>query len=358
MDIITTKTAYSQVNNLLFKSYLPNIIYSAIEVGIFDQLAKGPKSCVQLAKLLNAEANITESLLEVLHAIDYLKRKDYTYSLTDLAKEYLTQESEVNQITAVKQFTSTEGPFANLTAALKGKVPEFNQNAWSSEEAIRSIEQGSKAGALQYVLSFVKDLPEFIKARKMCDFAGNSGYYSYAFLSENSNLQSHVYDLKEVCKISKRIKKDEKGFNRVSYHSFDLNNNDEFGEAYDFFFSSHFLYKYDSSKKLVGLLKKINKSMKMGALFVSNHMTGKASGENYLTLCIVELMTRAMGFPTHSVAEDFLKDALTEAGFECRYENAPDERIAYPGMIIAAIKVSEVEDETVPSKDLSASMLK
>ncbi|WP_321281915.1 methyltransferase dimerization domain-containing protein [Marinifilum fragile] len=357
MDIIKTKTAYSQVNNLLFKSYLPNIIYSAIEVGIFDQLAKGPKSCVQLAKLLNVEANITESLLEVLYAIDYLKRKAYIYSLSDLAKEYLTQESEVNQIAAIKEFTSTEGPFANLTAALKGSVPEFNQDAWSSEDAIRRIEQASKAGSLQYVLSFVKNLPEFKKARKMCDFAGNSGYYSYAFLNENQSLHSHVYDLQAVCNISERIKTVEKDYNRVTYHSFDLNKDDEFGEAYDFFFSSHFLYKYNSSTKLVGLLKKINKSMKMGGLFVSNHMNGKGGGENYLTLCIVELMTRAMGFPTHSLSEDFLKDALTESGFECRYENAPDERIAYPGMIIAAIKVSEVEDEVVSQQDTNRSVL-
>jgi hypothetical protein len=342
MNIPRPKTAYSTINNLLYKSYLPNIIYSAIEVGVFDQLAQKAMSCVELSKVLKTNTNITESLLEVMLAIGYLERKQYSYTITQLAKEYLTQQSEINQIEGIKEFFTGQGPFANLTAALKGHVPEFDQAAWSTENAIKIIEQGSKAGSLQNVLSFVTNLPEFKKAKKMCDFAGNSGYYSYGFLGENSDLYAHVYDLEEVCKISTRIKKEERDYNRVSYHSFDLNRNDDFGKDYDFFFSSHFLYKYDSSEKLIALLKKINRSMKMGGLFVSNHINGKANGDQKLTLCIVELMTRAMGFPTHCLPEGFLKDALSEAGFECRYDSAPDNNIAYPCMIVAAVKMSEV----------------
>lgn len=84
--------------------------------------------------------------------------------------------------------------------------------------------------------------------------------------------------------------------------------------------------------------------MKMGGLFVSNHMNGKASGDHYLTLCMIELMTRSMEYPTHSVPEDLLKNALLASGFECGYAKVPDENIAYPSMIVAAIKVSEVDE--------------
>jgi hypothetical protein len=52
MNIPRPKTAYSTINNLLYKSYLPNIIYSAIEVGVFDQLAQKAMSCVELSKVL------------------------------------------------------------------------------------------------------------------------------------------------------------------------------------------------------------------------------------------------------------------------------------------------------------------
>lgn len=342
MKLPETKTAYSEIHNLMYKSYLPNIIYAAIETGIFEQLAMEPMSCEKLSDVLETNERLTESLLDVLIAIGYLERKQSLYTLTDLAKEYLIQQSEVNQIGAIKEFVSKEGPFANLRQALKGVVPEFNQDAWSTEESIRGIEQGAKAGSLQNVLDFVKDLPEFKEAKKMCDFAGNSGYYAYAFLNENPVLHAHVYDLKEVCKISEEIKKNESDFKRVSYHSFDLNADDGFGKGYDFFFSSHFLYKYDSSEKLVSLLKKINKSMKTGGLFVSNHLDGKVNGDDHLTLCIVELMTRSMGFPTHCLQEDFLKAALAESGFEVQYRKAPDNCLAYPCLLLGAVKTKEV----------------
>lgn len=355
MKLPRTKTAYSEIHNLLYKSYLPNIIHTAIETGIFEQLAMESMSCAKLSNVLEINERVTESLLDVLIAIDYLERKQYLYTPTELAKEYLTQSSEVNQIGAIKEFVSKEGPFANLRQALKGDMPEFDQSLRSTEESIRGIEQGAKAGSLQNVLAFVKDLPEFKKAKKMCDFAGNSGYYSYAFLNENSDLHAHVYDLEEVCNISERIKKEERDNQPVFYHPFDLSRNDDFGKGYDFFFSSHFLYKYDSPEKLISLLKKINKSMKMGGLFVSNHINGKVNGDHHLSLCIIELMTRAMGFPTHRLPEGFLKDALLDAGFECRYENVPDENIAYPCMLLAAVKVSEVEEKKTGVKDGIAS---
>ncbi|MEA3505514.1 MAG: methyltransferase type 12, partial [Bacteroidota bacterium] len=65
---------------------------------------------------------------------------------------------------------------------------------WSTEESIKDVEQGSKAGAIQNVVNFVKEIPEFKQAKKMCDFAGNSGYYSFSFLNENKNLYASVYD--------------------------------------------------------------------------------------------------------------------------------------------------------------------
>lgn len=124
-----------------------------------------PMSCEKLSDVLETNERLTESLLDVLIAIGYLERKQSLYTLTDLAKEYLIQQSEVNQIGAIKEFVSKEGPFANLRQALKGVVPEFNQDTWSTEESIRGIEQGAKAGSLQNVLDFVKDLPEFKEAK-------------------------------------------------------------------------------------------------------------------------------------------------------------------------------------------------
>jgi len=343
MKLLQVTSPYSTIHNLLCKSYLPNIISAALSIGIFDQLSKKEMSCSALADILKIDERITDSLLEVLVTIDFLEKKENNYALTLLSKEYLTSFSEVNQIGNIQEFVNDNGMFSDLEKILKGYVPEFNQDAWSSENAMKAIEQGSKAGALQNVLAFVKELPEFIKAKKMCDIAGNSGYYSYAFLDENPKLHAHVLDLEKVCDIAKNLKANHQNFDRISYHPFDLDVNSDFGSEYDFIFCSHFLYKYDNKKKLIELLKNINRSMQMGGLFVSNHISGNVEGDHRLSLCIMELMTRAMGYPTHHLSLELLKRALLETGFECRYKTSPDDKIAYPSVILGAVKICEID---------------
>lgn len=342
MNLPIVKTAYSEINNLLYKSYLPNIVNAAIEVGVFDVLSNKVLSCADLTKEMDTDKQITKALLEVLVVIDFLKKKSDRYSLTVLASEYVTHASEINQLGAVKSFVVDGGPFKNLTQALKGDIPEFDQSIWSTEKAIRGIEQGAKAGAIQQIVAFAKEIPEFKKATRMCDFAGNSGYYSFALMHENRNLYAHVYDLKAVCEIASKIKKDESDFNRISYHSFDVRAGDDFGSGYDLFFSSHYLYEFGATNRLTNLLKRVNKSMKLGGLFLSNHINGDVNGDHQLTLAIVELMTRTMGFPTHCLPEGVLKRALTEAGFGKYKTKATNERLAYPTMLLSAIKIKEL----------------
>ena len=65
MNLPQVQTAYSEINNLLYKSYLPNIINSAIEGGLFEALQGKSLSCVQLSKQIACDERICESLLEV-----------------------------------------------------------------------------------------------------------------------------------------------------------------------------------------------------------------------------------------------------------------------------------------------------
>ena len=333
---------FGEIHNLLFKSYLPNIINAAIEVSVFETLMNESLNYIELSEKINTDQRITESLLEVLLSIHLVQKKDDKYTLTVQSKEYLTQRSDSNQLEAIKRFIVNEGPFCKLAHVLKGNVPDFNQNIWSTEESIKKIEQGSKTGAIQNVVAFVKEMPAFKNAVKMCDFAGNSGYYSFALLNENKELYASVYDLKEVCEIARMIKKDEPDFNRISYHAFDLTKEESWGNNYDFFFSSHYLYKYvETEESLTSILKQINKSMKLGGLFVSNHMSGDFNAETQTTISIIELRTRAMGFPSHCIPKEFFKRALSKAGFGEFHMQEPKFTLDYPTLLLAAIKIKE-----------------
>ncbi len=352
MNIPTLLSHYSKLNNLLYISYVPKVINAAIEIKLFEALSKNDFSLTYLpsdftldaiATNLGTEEKVAEALLNVLEKISLVSITNNTYSLTVLAEEYLVQSSEACQINAIQQFNGSSGPFDYIVQALKGEMPEFDGKMWDTKEASINMEQGMKAGGLQGVLKFVKSLPEFASCTKMCDLAGNVGYFSYAFLNENKDLKAHVYDLPEVCENAKELKQNEPDFNRVTYHGFNMKKGDDFGEGYDLFFISHFLYEYGSKGELVDFLKRVNQSMKPGGIFVSNHLCDKAMNkETELTLALVELQTRIMGYPTHQLPERLLKKALTKAGFGDFKIQQPDGIYAFPTLLLSARKINNI----------------
>ncbi|MFA5419066.1 MAG: methyltransferase dimerization domain-containing protein [Bacteroidales bacterium] len=207
MNIPTLTSRYSAINDLMYKSYLPKIINTAIDVNLFETLSGEKLSLNEISEKLQTDKPVTEALLEVLTAIDFIEKTGEKYSLTPLSEEYLVQKSEANQLHDVKGYSGSSGPFDNLQAVLKGEKTVFNSDMWSSKEAVMGMQQGVIAGSIQNVVSFVKEIPGFDSCIKMCDFAGSIGYYSFALLEENKNLHSHVYDLPVVCELAKEIKK-------------------------------------------------------------------------------------------------------------------------------------------------------
>lgn len=343
MKLPVLSSPYSQINNLLYKSYLPKVINSAIEIGVFDVLSNRALSLEEIAKELHTDVHVTDALLRVLVTIDFMQKQDSAYSLTVLSEEYLVERSVVNQLSAIKMFSGSAGPFDDLTQALKGDIKPFHNKMWASEQTILAMEQEAKAGAIQAVVLFVKSIPGFSDAVKMCDFAGSTGYYSFALLQENVALHSHVYDLPEVCALAKELKHEEENFDRITYHDFDRSKDDSFGDGYDLFFSSHFLYECGVNRALLKFLKKVNKAMVTGGLFFSSHISPCANKDSCLTLALAELMTRAKGYPDHMLPVETLKNALREAGFGEFTAQQPNENVAFPVQLLSAKKIKEVE---------------
>ena len=84
--------------------------------------------------------------------------------------------------------------------------------------------------------------------------------------------------------------------------------------------------------------------MKPGGIIVSNHICDKAiDKEGSLTLSLVELQTRILGYPTHKLPEATLKEMLTQAGFGDFHVKQPDGSYTFPTLLLSAKKIKEVE---------------
>ncbi len=347
MNIPILHAPYSKLHNLLSVSYLPKVIHAAIEIDLFDLLSntnlqlKGRESysVEEITEALQTAPSVTKALINVLHKVELLTMVHGEYALSTMAEEYLVKTAEASQVMMMGKFTGSQGPFDHLVDSLKGEKPTFSGRIWESKETALAMEQGAKAGGLQQVLQFVKGIPQFAHCTKMCDVAGNIGYYSYALIQENNKLVSHVYDLPKVCQNGRELKREEKDYDRVVYQEIDLKQGGDFVDTYDLVFVSHFLYEYGVNGQLVDFLKRVHRAMKPGGVLISNHICDEAiDQETDLTLALVELQTRVMGYPTHQLPEKVLKEALTEAGFGDFTVQKPTSRHAYPTLLLAAVK--------------------
>ncbi len=345
MNYPILKSSFEPIRNLFMSSYMPRIINVAIEMGILEKLSGHKMSLQEICVSLELDCAVTDAFLKVLLEAGFLEKEGDNYGLNLLSAEFLVSSSSMNQISQLSRFKGSSGPFDHLADALKGKKVEFKGEMWSSRESALSIQQGAMAGSVQNVISFANELPGFDSCIRMCDMAGNIGYYSFALMSQNPNLHAHVFELPDVCKLANEIQFEQPAFDRIQFHDFDMKKGDDWGNNYDLFFISHFLYEFDI-EDLTDFFIRVNKSMCLGGIFISNHMYDgfdEGTSGRLLSQAVTELQTRVMGYPTHQLPEKKMKQALTYAGFGDFQSRKPDYRHAHPSFLLSAVKLKEAQ---------------
>lgn len=334
---------FKPIYNQLTLGYLPAIVDGAQQAGIFEALEKEGASTGTLAQRLHADPGILGAVLEVLAAIKLLVwDPDNRYRLSRLAKHFLLESSQAAQIREIRSFCRHPGPFDDLSGRLKNGAHHFNPDAFSDKEVLLDLEQRARGGQIQEVVNFICAIPQFASFKLMCDFAGSSGYYSQELLNENPNLKSRVYDTPTVATLAGQTAGDRGTCGRLEFIGMDMDACLDFGQGYDLFFVSHFLYHWAAVGHLPWFLKKVNRAMHPGGIFVSNHIGNAVKTQDCITQSIIELLGRTQGYPTLTLDESKLKQALSLAGFsEFRTRPAKD-GTHLNNTLVSAKKIKEI----------------
>ncbi|MEM0941156.1 MAG: methyltransferase [Bacteroidota bacterium] len=284
----------------------------------------------------------------MLEAVDLLEGNEGNYTLSPTSQNYLVKSSDINQLLVLDKMITKDSEFPALSEALFGEEEQEKVNhdrlhsvPWARMENLILMNERAKGGSEQAAASFAESIPGFEDCRKMIDFVGNTGYHALAILDKNQELQAHVYDLPEVCENAKKVQQDHASFDRLTYHGFDLRNNDPFGEDYDLFFLSNYLYGLSKNAR-IEFFKKVNKSMVKGGIFISNHMTSEVDGNLYLRHTIFELMGTIRKRPPHQLYEGLLEEVLRETGFDDFQVKQPGQSLPLPMLLLAAKKVRDI----------------
>ncbi len=335
---------FKPLYNQLTLGYLPAIVNGAQQAGIFELLQKESATAAILAQKLQADPGILEAILKVLVSVKLLTcDKESRYHVSRLAKHFFVEASPASQIRDLRTFCMRPGPFDDLADRLKKGPHSFDSAAFSSKESLLEHEQRARGGQIQEVVNFICDTPEFASFKLMCDFAGNSGYYSEALLNKNPHLRSRVYETPDVVKLVRQTVGDRGTSGRLEFVEIGRDiHREDFGRGYDLFFVSHFLYHLAVAGHLPWFFKKVNQAMLLGGIFVSNHIGSAETYQDGLTQSILELLVRTQGYPTLTLAESNVKQALSQAGFSEFRIRSGKEGTHLNNTLISARKIKEM----------------
>ena len=183
-------------------------MFTAVSLGVFEQLARGRMSASELALVLKCNADALGRLLDGCAGLGLLRREGEQYAITDVAQTYLVSSSPD---TLAGYVTYSDRSLFKLWSNLEDAVREgtnrweqtfgsreslfahFFQNDGSTRNFLSGMHGFGQIASSQIVETF--DLSEF---QRMADLGGATGHLCIAACERYPHLQATVFDLPQV----------------------------------------------------------------------------------------------------------------------------------------------------------------
>jgi acetylserotonin N-methyltransferase len=183
-------------------------MFAAVELGVFDQIEKGPATAATLAAQMGADAGALERLLDACVGLGLLEKRETQYLNRPIAQTYLCRSSERTLAGYILYSSKVLFPlWAHLPDAVREGTHRWKQafnlegpifdHFFQSDEALRTFILGMHGfGVLSspaVVAAF--DLSRF---RKLADLGGATGHLAIAACERYPDLRAAVFDLPRV----------------------------------------------------------------------------------------------------------------------------------------------------------------
>jgi acetylserotonin O-methyltransferase len=266
-----TKPDPTNVLDLLFAFRKSKTMFDAVALGIFDALAKGPKTATALAGEIGANPGSLEQLLDACIGLELLTFGEAGYANTPAAEAYLTSDS-ADRMTGYIYYSNDV--MWKLWANLKDAVRE-GSNRWkqtygwdgplfshffrtdqSRREFLMGMHGFGRISSPHVASAF--DLSRF---RRLVDLGGATGHLAIAACERYPQLEAVVFDLPESIPLAKEIVGASPVANQISFAPGDFFS-DSLPEA-DLFALGRILHDW-SEEKVLRLLARIYERLPAG----------------------------------------------------------------------------------------------
>jgi len=202
-----TPSDFGQLMSLARGFQAAKMLMVAVELGVFDFLEE-PKSAVEVAAYIQADARATDIFLDGLAALGLVvKGVDYFHN-REVVSRYLVHGKEGYRGAIIRHMHHTMQGWASLKdTIIAGHPPDLEPEKWldrnkeRSEQEMRDFIWGMHALArdLAPQVAAVLDLRG---VRHLLDLGGGPGTYAITFCQAHPQLRATVFDLPGPVKIA------------------------------------------------------------------------------------------------------------------------------------------------------------
>lgn len=252
--------SFNQFREAVYSFRLPRILFSALELDLFNIMEARDWTIPQLAKRLRASQRGLAILCRNLASVGLLVKSQSGYRISHFSKRYLQQTSSDFRGEYLILMQRQWSEWSHLTEVIRAgqpldsqepETPEYRRSfTWAMHH--RSMEPAQEV-AQQVALKGV---------RSLLDLGGGPGTYALAFLKNNPTLHATVMDRPVALDVARTLAQQSSYGARLTYRSGDFLKEPISGN-YDVVWYSNVLHIYSPAENLK-IFKKIRKTLSPG----------------------------------------------------------------------------------------------
>ena len=289
-----------------------HILLTAIEKGVFTRLSES-KTAKELAEEMGTDPRTTEKFLNVLVTLGLLAKSDKEYTNTVDAETFLVEGKPHYIGNLVRITVGSNLLLSHLDEVLKngGSLQATSEEHTFGEVHLLGHAEWALCLELPIIFDTLKDISEFVNAKKILDLGGAHGMYSMAFAQKKPMSAVTLFDLPHVIEFAKKFIDRSEMKDQIELVAGDFSS-DDIGNGYDMVFVSHVFYQ---KKGIESVLDKIYDSLNKNGAVILNHWVVNENRASPRISVLFDLYTSIMNRGYHCYTVNEYTNLLEEAGF-------------------------------------------
>ncbi len=253
-------TSFKQFREVAYAFRLPRILFSALELNLFNNMESRNWTIPQLAKRLKVSQRGLTILCRNLASVGLLVKSQSGYHVAPFSKRYLQKVSPDFRGDYLTLMLRQWSEWSHLTEVIRAGQPLESQEA-ETPEYRRSFTWAMHHRSMQSAQDVAQQIA-LKGAHSFLDLGGGPGTYALAFLKHNPTLQATVMDRPAALEVARTLAQLSSAGTRLTYQAGDFLKEPISG-TYDVVWYSNVLHIYSQAENL-NVFKKIKRILRPG----------------------------------------------------------------------------------------------